>query len=79
MKGTYSLSDTHIFLPAAGLASGTVVSAEDGVFKYGHYWSSTFGKGLISDANKFVFHRRVIVPVGTAGREAGLPIRPVTE
>lgn len=75
VKGTYSISDTHIFLPTAGRGQLDDLCSED----YGYYWSSSIGTALASDARALIFHRQLIVPQDNSNRKDGYSIRPVTE
>lgn len=73
LSASYSLSDTHIFLPAAGYMANTTMSYE-GVL--GSYWSSTLRAGNSANANCFNIYSSKAYNEGSQ-RCAGLSIRPV--
>ena len=70
---TYSLSDTHIFLPAAGCRT-------DRYFRDvncdGYYWSASLSESAPSSA-WIVFFYSAMVRNYCYGRSDGYPVRPV--
>ena len=70
----YSLSDAHIFLPAAGHRKDASL-INDGSF--GYYWSASLGASYPELARKLIFTMSFVGPDGDDGRECGFSVRPV--
>ena len=70
----YSLSDAHIFLPAAGFRKDTSL-INDGSF--GYYWSASLVASSPELARKLLICNCFVGPDGNDGRDCGLSVRPV--
>lgn len=73
-SSSYSLSDVHIFLPAAGYRWGTDLIY---VGYFGFYWSSSLGENLPYDAWDLDFYSDNVFPWGLSYRDGGFSVRPV--
>lgn len=71
---SYSLSDAHIFLPAAGWRNDSGLNSAG--FS-GNYWSSSLDESKPSCARNCDFSSRGVGPSMTSGRFVGLSVRPV--
>ncbi len=71
---SYTLSDAHIFLPAAGFAHNRHVN-QDG--SYCKYWSSSLSENYCYNAHSCSCFDYYCSPSGVGSREEGCPIRPV--
>jgi len=71
---SYSLSDTHIFLPASGFRG---VSSFSGVGSYGSFWSSSLYTSGSNCAYYFDFDSRGVSWYYFIVRYYGRPVRPV--
>lgn len=71
----YTLSDTHIFLPAAGGCWGAICDSVSG--PNCNYWAATHGNRSPDYANYCHFFRHLLMPVDVEFRYKGYPIRAV--
>ena len=71
---SYSLSDAHIFLPAAGCLNGSNLS---GAGQYGRYWSSSlYGNNPVNACNCYFYSNGVYSSTDNY-RCCGFSVRPV--
>lgn len=79
-SASYSLTDAHIFLPAAGTRYDTNL---DYAGSYGDYWSASLGEGspdfpdFPDYARHCVFYGGDVVPSSNCSRCVGVSVRPV--
>jgi hypothetical protein len=79
-SSSYSLSDAHIFLPAAGYRDdGGLLFRHAG--SYGYYWSSSLGSGYLGSALYGLLYSGYVSFSGSSGsgssRYHGQPVRAV--
>ena len=73
-SASYSNSDAHIFLPAAGCRDySDLYSVGDS----GNYWSSSLSEGTPNDARVCDFNSSSVYPSDSGGRCYGFSVRPV--
>ncbi len=73
-NGKYNLSDTHIFLPYAGLRSSVELYYAGEV---GYYWSSSLYSNDEIDAYNLKFDGMYMLSLSSFARGIGYPVRPV--
>ena len=73
-SSSYSLSDVHIFLPAAGYRWDTNLSS---VGYYGDYWSNSLSEDGPAYAWDLYFDTGYVSPWGVSSRYCGFSVRPV--
>ena len=70
----YSLSDAHIFLPAAGYRVNASLGRAG---SRGYYWSASLYTSSPDDARNVYFYSGYVSPAYGSGRCCGFPVRPV--
>ena len=71
---SYSLSDAHIFLPAAGYRSNSNLNLAGYA---GHFWSSSIGENFPGSAKDCVFYGYDVCSLCASSRFLGHSVRPV--
>lgn len=74
MSTSYSLTDSHIFLPAAGCIDGMSYYDEG---KFGYYWSTSIMETRPTDALNCSFGSKDVLTSYKNHRSNGLSVRPV--